>query len=206
MDWKTSSGGQGHKSWCDLGCGEEDVDWEVVTIDGKGLGIRAKRFIPKMTRIMVDQPRNIQHPTVQALMPENGTLFEKFDLNALSGGVNGSSNSVCARISRANHSCDQNASYDFDETLGVFILSSEKDIQKGEEICISYAQCDDPGNSTTPDMARDRLVGKWGIVCTLGCRCYDRNLALLWPKMKLLDAKIMSSGSQGDVSSALVRW
>ena len=32
VDWKPSGGGQGHKIWCQLLCGEEGVDWTVTFI------------------------------------------------------------------------------------------------------------------------------------------------------------------------------
>ena len=53
-DWAPNGKGQGHKNWCRLDCGEEDIDWEVVSIEGKGLGVVAKRFIPAKYRIIVD--------------------------------------------------------------------------------------------------------------------------------------------------------
>jgi hypothetical protein len=37
-----------------LDCGEEDVDWEVTSIPGKGLGVVAKRMLPALYRIIVD--------------------------------------------------------------------------------------------------------------------------------------------------------
>lgn len=54
VDWTPKGKGQGHKNWCRLECGEEDVDWEVTSIPGKGLGIVAKRMIPALYRIIVE--------------------------------------------------------------------------------------------------------------------------------------------------------
>lgn len=58
VDWLPSSAvsgkGQGHKNWCHLDCGEEDLDWQVVSIPGKGLGVVAKRLIPAKYRIIVE--------------------------------------------------------------------------------------------------------------------------------------------------------
>jgi hypothetical protein len=54
VDWPLKGKGQGHKNWCHLECGEEDVDWEVTPIPGKGLGIVAKRLIPVLYRIIVE--------------------------------------------------------------------------------------------------------------------------------------------------------
>ena len=67
IDWSPNGKGQGHKNWCRLECGEEDVDWEVTSIPGKGLGIVAKRMIPALYRIIVEgvftDPH--QHPGLQ---------------------------------------------------------------------------------------------------------------------------------------------
>jgi len=47
--------GQRHVNWCGrYDYGEEDLDWEVVPIPNKGLGIRAKRFLPAGFRIIVE--------------------------------------------------------------------------------------------------------------------------------------------------------
>ena len=35
--------------------GEEDLDWKVEAIPGKGLGIVALRDFPALTRVMVDR-------------------------------------------------------------------------------------------------------------------------------------------------------
>ena len=42
-------------SRCKLECGEEDLDWKVESIPGKGLGIVALKDFPLMARIMVDR-------------------------------------------------------------------------------------------------------------------------------------------------------
>ena len=53
-DWPVHRG-PGHKYWSKLGCGEEDLDWSVQHISAaKGLGIMAKRELPRGFRIMVD--------------------------------------------------------------------------------------------------------------------------------------------------------
>ena len=58
VDWwpdsSISGKGQGHKNWCHLDCGEEDLDWKVVSVPGKGLGVVAKRPIPAKYRIIVE--------------------------------------------------------------------------------------------------------------------------------------------------------
>ena len=53
--WSIKGDGQRHVNWCRRHeCGEEDVDWEVVSIGNKGLGIRAKKLIPAGLKIIVE--------------------------------------------------------------------------------------------------------------------------------------------------------
>lgn len=54
-DWKPTGVGQRHKNWCNQHeFGEEDVDWKVVPVPNKGLGIVAKRSLPAGYRIIVE--------------------------------------------------------------------------------------------------------------------------------------------------------
>jgi len=55
-DWSSKGKGQRHVNWCCSGYeyGEEDIDWEVVKVPKKRLGIRAKRFLPAGYRIIVE--------------------------------------------------------------------------------------------------------------------------------------------------------
>ena len=80
-DWLPNGGGQGHANWCNIQCGEEDVDWCVAPIPGKGLGLVAKRRLPALFRIMVEGPRSPDFPAVQDLMPQGGSLQDKYSLN-----------------------------------------------------------------------------------------------------------------------------
>jgi hypothetical protein len=52
-DWSPS--GQGHKNWCKVACCEEDIDWKVQEVPGKGLGLVALKDIPAMARVVVDR-------------------------------------------------------------------------------------------------------------------------------------------------------
>ena len=78
------------QNWCKLECCEEDVDWKVQEIPGKGLGIIALRDIPALTRIMVDrgyteaEARN--RPQVMDLHPKNESFETKFMANRVSPG------------------------------------------------------------------------------------------------------------------------
>jgi hypothetical protein len=124
LDWSLKKGkGQGHKNWCGLGYGEEDIDFEVAPIPGKGLGLIAKRSIPIEFRILVEGSCSEDHPALQDLMPLNGNLQEKILLNRLGCDPGDSVNSVlCLRLARANHSCAPNACHTYDDSMKVRIV------------------------------------------------------------------------------------
>jgi len=64
-DWVINGNGQRHVNWCSRHeYGEEDVDWEVVPIPNKGLGIRAKKPFPAGLKIIVEPvfPSPNDHP------------------------------------------------------------------------------------------------------------------------------------------------
>ncbi len=81
-------------------CGEEDLDWKVVSIPGKGMGLIAVHDIPAKTRIMVDraltEPEARMRPEVMDLClgkgmaqnsdlcPEGETFEKKFLSHQLS--------------------------------------------------------------------------------------------------------------------------
>ena len=136
-DWKPEGKGQGHKKWCQYKCGEEDVDWHVVPIPGKGLGVVAKRTIPAGYRIIVEpvfsDPEG--HPAIKDLMPENGTIADKFEYNCFEFNEK---LFTSLRISRVNHEFGWNASATYDEDSRVRILIAQRQILAGQEICVSY--------------------------------------------------------------------
>lgn len=84
---------QGHKSWCGLPYGEEDLDWSLTEFHGKGLGVMAKRLIPLGYRIMVDKA---QHEFA------------------------GKDDCICTTL--FNHSCDPNAFRFVDSTYKVIVI------------------------------------------------------------------------------------
>ena len=54
-DWSIQGIGQKHVNWCGrYECGEEDVEWQLVPVPGKGLGLRALKFLPAGYRIIVE--------------------------------------------------------------------------------------------------------------------------------------------------------
>lgn len=82
---------QGHKSWCGLTYGEEDLDWVITDVAEKGLGIVSRRVIPAGYRIMVEREQRGEN---------------------LECGVRS-----CATM--LNHNCDPNAYKSIDTTYGV---------------------------------------------------------------------------------------
>ena len=188
-DWKPNGTGQGHKNWCQLYCCEEGIDWDVLPVPGKGLGLIALKFIPSKSRIIVDAIRDINHPALQDLEPKGGNTQEKRALNVL-GGENSSRSLLCLRIARANHDCNFNASHRHEEDMTVTILFSERDIEAGEEISIEYTASSDPSKGTSPDVSRLILLRKWGLTCPDDCVCKDLGRNQLVKKAMDLDARI----------------
>ena len=76
IDWSVTGSGQKHRNWCGkFEYGEEDVDWKVVPIQGKGLGVVALRRLPAKYRIIVEPV--FTHPNAHPgiLKPTQTTLF-----------------------------------------------------------------------------------------------------------------------------------
>lgn len=217
--WPGGKGSQGHKNWCHLDCGEEDIDWQVVSVQGKGLGVVAKRLIPAMYRIIVETVYTdpLSHPGnmhiripqfkfimafiyrielgIMDLVPEGGSLEEKFNKNALASSneleaSTGKKGYVALRISRVNHNCDSNAGRNYDDGASVEILYAQRDIQPGEEVCISYCSFNNisidrrcpivcsnwkPANELSAEeefaCVKSSLESNWGIKCPADCFC-----------------------------------
>ncbi|KAG4077672.1 hypothetical protein HA402_015715 [Bradysia odoriphaga] len=201
-DWSTE--GQGHKNWCHLECGEEDIDWKVCTVPGKGLGIIAKRPLPVLYRIMVDGCcSNENHPGVKDLLPVNGSFGDKFFLNCIGLGENDGGSCLCLRISRANHDCKPNADHWYDETFKAVVLFAQRNIAEGEEITINYQLFDDISGNVSAATSRSVLQNKWGIVCAKDCFCYNTQMQTLIARSRELDEKIFNLASQAKSQQAL---
>lgn len=197
LDWSRLGPGQKHKLWCELKCGEEDVDWKVKFISPeKGFGLVALRKLPKGFRIMVEKGLTVpfvhesQERNVMALEPKGASLQEKFRFNQVSCGEN-QGTVFCLRLSRVNHSCDPNAAHWYDATYGVKVLSAVRDIEEGEEICFSYIGFNDVGCDMTAEMSRWFLEGKWGIKCPESCLCRNNNALERIREARELDHDIM---------------
>ncbi|OXA63451.1 SET domain-containing protein 5 [Folsomia candida] len=182
-DWSVKGDGQRHRKWCDLNCGEEDLDWKVVPVPGKGLGVIALRQIPAHSRIMVDgwRPNNpLGAKLINDMEPAGGTFLDKVNVNGFR--AENPSHVICARLARVNHNCAANAFHLMGAESRVKILFSLKDIEKGEEICIAYSWLDDERFSKDPvptDGIRRALEKDYGIVCPLDCICRDKEIQTL---------------------------
>jgi hypothetical protein len=138
-------------------------------------------------------------------MPLNGTLTDKFNLNCLGSTDTEAASILCARIACANHDCDGNASHYYDETFNVKVLLSERDIQVGEEICISYTNFNDCSKSWTPESSRAILASKWDINCPGDCFCRQPQISQLLIRSKQLDEDIYTLASTTADSAAALR-
>lgn len=202
MDWKLGCL-QGHKHWCDLGYGEEDIDWELFDYGpSKGIGVRAKRDFTKLERIMVDGVRREDDAVINDLHPIGDSINQKIYLNQLACGQP-NQYVLCARMSRVNHSCNPNAFHIYDVNFKVKILVSERDIHVGDEICISYPNWDDPSSNVSPQDARLGLQMKWGIECDPNCRCYDSNVLHYVAQARNLDDQIFEKTRTADIKGAM---
>ena len=189
-DWLADGGGQGHRNWCKFDCGEEDIDWEVRSIPDKGMGLVAKRFLPSKYRIIVEGihygPKS--HPGIAELSPVNGTLRQKFENNELGGDLrnHNGNNYVALRIARANHSCTPNAAHIYCDTTNCEILYTCRDIQEGEEICISYrflTHIEKPSEYVGLTLEeefqsiKETIKVSWGFSCPSNCACSSSSFA-----------------------------
>lgn len=191
-DWLPFGKGQGHKNYCKIEHGQEDVDWEVKPVPGKGLGIIAKRRIPARYRILIEGvlPSATSHPGIANLAPINAPLEKKFLLNSVA--PPNSPLVVGLRYSRVNHSCSPNAALCHCSSTNAFILYACRDIEAGQEICRNYRFADETqmlaGKSDTTSIGFDLLVAKQtlailGVTCPSDCVCsqqtYVRNFTRL---------------------------
>eukprot|EP00919_Chromeraceae_sp_WS-2016_P044660 GHVR01106565.1.p1 GENE.GHVR01106565.1~~GHVR01106565.1.p1 ORF type:complete len:348 (+),score=60.19 GHVR01106565.1:39-1082(+) len=146
-DWKT-----GHKHWCGVS-GEIGHDYEVRESQGKGLGLFALRKFEKNEKIMMERPLitiektddytkvpyNLDSAGEQAitqLLPEGGSIGEKFDLNRM--GVPPDRYGLFVTMARINHDCRGNCDQNYSIRLGVQILVARRTIMEGEEFTFNY--------------------------------------------------------------------
>jgi endogenous inhibitor of DNA gyrase (YacG/DUF329 family) len=202
LDWNNAIGGQKHKLWCGKEYGEEDEDWIICPVE-YGLGIVALRDIPPYFPIIVERGLDGKddHPGVNDLCPDGGSLQEKWDLNRM--GTLVSKSVLGLRIARANHSCHPNASHYYDEINGLKILVSDRNIAAGDEICICYTNFGDVSADISGSDNREALERVWQIRCPQSCHCYSIENEQQIEIAKELDAAIMAYGRSGQIDLAL---
>ena len=134
-------------------------------------------------------------------MPEGEPLSMKFDYNKLAGDPSrdGGRDYVALRICRLNHDCHANAGHNYDDGAHVEILFAQRDIQPGEEICISYfsfsnlnaerAAAGMGGAQAEYQLIQKVLLDKWTIICPSDCICKDPNIHKLIAKGRQLNLK-----------------
>ncbi len=171
-DWSMEKG-QGHKKWCKIESGEEDVDWVIRDIPKRGKGLIALRDFPRGTRIMVDRGYTAweikQHPErLVNLEPAGGTWKEKFEYNQLDASP---LPLLCFHSIRTLHSCNPNAAHWMDEEFQVDVLYSRRKIKAGDEITVSYHDFRAMDHFVTPEQTRMALEQNCGIVCPADCAC-----------------------------------
>jgi hypothetical protein len=188
--------------WCSLNCCEEDIDWVLQPIRGKGLGVVAKRFIPMMSRILVDPVRDVTFPGVLDLQPINGTLLDKERLNSFRSS---DESMLFIRVARMNHDCNANASQAFDEDSRVMLVVANRDIHPGEEICINYTNLNGKSGYCSPDEARLILRDKWGIVCADTCKCFDIEYSKMLTRCRDLDHELNRMIYAGNPAGGLLK-
>ena len=148
------------------------------------------------------------------MAPEGASLFVKFRTNCISGNLerDNGKDIVGLRTSRLNHNCRPNAGCVYDETAHVEIVFAQRDIQPGEEICITYfnfASLDSvrPTAKMEPEAefryVQDMLLKKWGIVCPDDCYCKCQKTRELILEGRRICAKIEPMAGRAQTEDAL---
>ncbi|KAF1845543.1 SET domain-containing protein [Cucurbitaria berberidis CBS 394.84] len=164
--------------------------YEVRSIPGKGQGMIAKCKIPRGTRIISEKPifivprgvndmdalENAILKDVARLSAEQRKAFfalhnihgEKHDpalgiarTNALPLGAGALESGVFLQASRINHACSSNAQNTWNTNTKQLTIHACKDINAGEEICISYLD----SSENYASRQRDLKAG-FGFDCT----------------------------------------
>ena len=139
------------------------LPFSVVEIAGKGHGCVARRTIGIGERIIADPPLVVQGPGMpslqaacNAMTPQAAALYFALTQNVARFGETKHITGIFATngipfvhkerrlsaifpvVARFNHSCDSNATYKYNETLGKLTVHACKQIRPNEEICVSY--------------------------------------------------------------------
>jgi hypothetical protein len=150
------------------------LDWKVVPVEGKGLGVIALRPLPPKYRLMVDacQLTPTSHPAINDLLPKDGSPESKFDLNSLVAeaeeGEAEVSAVICLRICRVNHSCASNAAHVYAPDFKVKVRANKY------EFAESYVDCPTVHNSAKFIVATVHELHELG---TMNCRATNTYLS-----------------------------
>ncbi len=149
------------------------------------------------------------------LEPKNGSLDDKFRLNAFNGSSSREDGKhyVGVRLSRLNHSCHPNADHVYDDVACVAILFAQRDIQPGEEICIDYTyfRALEPSRPTAKldskeefKLIQSNLLDKFGIICPDDCFCKNSESKKLIVKGRKLHEEVLLLASKVMLEDALI--
>lgn len=131
------------------------------------------------------------------LAPEEASLEKKFESNIVGAEPERDEGKpfVGLRIARVNHDCRPNADVVYDDGARVEVLFAQRDIQPGEEVCITYhsfssvmyAKMSDPEEDF---QAIERKLFERGIICSDDCYCKDPDARKLVLEGRELNTKI----------------
>ena len=160
----------------------DDTLWEVRKSSGKGLGMFARKLIPRGTRILVDEcllnlpaPKALLMDIEQAFdhlsrreqeaymklhcpdRPGRSPVVRIWEANCFRVGQGGG---IFLRASRINHSCTPNANFDWNANIRRETVRAIIDIPANEEITISYCM------PYTDRYHRQKKLEAYGFDCT----------------------------------------
>ena len=150
------------------------------------------------------------------LAPEGAPLEVKFQINSMTGDParDGGKSYVGLRVARINHDCRPNAGYIYDATARVEVIFAQREIQPGEEICISYCSfaslnlerpmASKKGPEAEFEAIQRTLFNTWGIVCPSNCFCKDPTARKLVLEGRRIKDEVDDLAGRGWIEKALL--
>ena len=160
----------------------DDTLWEVRKSPGKGLGMFARKHIPRGTRVMADEclfnlpapkalfidierafdqlPKRQQEAYEKLVCPDRpgrSPVVRIWEANCFKMGQGGG---IFLRASRINHSCTPNANFAWNANIKRETVHAVVDISVNEEITISYCM------PHTDIYHRQKKLEPYGFECT----------------------------------------
>ena len=191
------------------------LSFSIVPIPNKGHGCRASRVIRRGERIIAETPLVRQGPGHQPLQQVVDKLsraervkFFELTQNVVRFGTAPSARGIFATnahpchdfsvlhrgifptIARFNHACDASAVYRWNSALDRLTVHATRDIQPGEEICVTYSFAD--------GLLREQRQRH--LLQTFGFRCDCRKCALQGAALAESEARLRALG---DVNSCV---